>query len=90
MQKLVLVNGDLEGREAVKDHYGQWICEGMYVNEIGTFRQGFVTEVIDNNNGLGKVKVRVVREKKKELDEKESYVTEFVPSTNWCKTLVDG
>lgn len=90
MQKLVLVNGDLEGRECVKDHYGQWICEGMYVNETGTFRQGFVTEVIDNNNGFGNVKIRVVRERRKDLDEKNSYVTDFLPSINWCKALVDG
>lgn len=90
MLRLVLVGGKFEDRESVKDKYGQWICEGMYVIESDTFRQGFVTEVIDNNNGLGEIKISVVREGKTCLDEKKAYVTDFEPSTNWCKALVDG
>lgn len=91
----VLVRENFEDRESVKDYFGTWICEGMYVNEI-TFipnsqcRQGWVTEVIDENDGLGKIKVKIVRKEGIFLDEQDFYVTEFEPSNNWCKALVDG
>lgn len=90
MLQPVLVGGEFEIRKSVKGRYGQWICEGMYVNEVNTFRQGYVTEVIDNNNGFGEIKVKVVRVKNQFLDEKSSYITGFEPSTNWCKALTEG
>lgn len=93
MLQAVLVKGEFENRESVKDHFGTWICEGMYVNESVDFsksrRQGWVTEVIDENKGFGKIKVRIVRESGKFLDEDSSYVTEFELSTNWCKALAN-
>lgn len=79
----------------VKDYFGTWIGEGMYVNEISTApnsqqRQGWVTEVVEENDGLGKIKVKIVRKGWRFLDEESFYVTEFEQSTNWCKALVDG
>lgn len=94
MLHLVLVNGEFENRESVKDNFGYWICEGMYVNEVGYFsksrRQGWVTEVIDENDGLGKIKIQIVKESGRFLDESSSYVTDFEPATNWCKSLIEG
>lgn len=94
MLKPVFVGGDFEDRESVKDCNGNWICEGMYVNEVGcalkSQRQGWVTEVIDENDGLGKIKVQIVRYAGEFLDEQSSHQTDFEPSTNWCKALVDG
>ena len=89
----VFVDGDFEDRESVKDYFGRWICEGMYVNEVSFIpnsqqRQGWVTEVIDEKDGLGKIKVKVVRKAGKFLDEQCSYITEFEKGTNWCKALV--
>jgi len=72
---------------------GMWICEGMYVVEaldIPQRRQGWVTEVIDENDGVGKIKVQVVRKAGEILDEQFFYVTEPEPGNNWCKALVDG
>ncbi len=91
----VFVDGDFEDRESVKDYFGSWICEGMYVNEVSCIpnsqqRQGWVTEVIDENDGLGKIKVQVVWKAGEFLDEQSSYVTEFEQGNNWCKALVDG
>lgn len=79
-----------EDREHVKDHYGFWITKEMYVISRQDLRQGYVTEVIDENNGLGKIKVQIVWQEGDCLTEDSSYVTEFEPSTNWCKALVDG
>ncbi len=93
MLRQVFVNGDFEDREFVKDHFGMWICEGMYVVEalhIPQRRQGWVTEVIDENDGVGKIKVQVVRKAGEILDEQFFYVTEPEPGNNWCKALVDG
>lgn len=94
MIQSVLVNGNFEGRESVLDRFESWICEGMYVNEVDCYpkpqRQGWVTEVIDENNGLGKIKVKIVRKGDDFLDEQSSYVTDFEPSTHWCKALTDG
>lgn len=88
----ILMDDDFESRESVKDYFGFWICEGMYVNEISSTsnlqRQGWVTEVIDEKDGLGKIKVKVVRKAGKFLDEQCSYITEFEKGTNWCKALV--
>ena len=90
----VFMDGDFRDRESVKDHFGFWICEGMYVNEVNCIpnsqRQGWVTEVIDENSGLGTIKVQVVRKAGELLDEQRSYVTEFEQANNWCKALVDG
>lgn len=86
---------EIEDREAVKDHYGAWICEGMYVNEVSCFtdsqqRQGWVTEAVDEKDGQGKIKVKVVRVDGEFLDEKDFYETDFEPGSNWCKALVSG
>lgn len=72
----------------VKDYFGRWIEEGMYVNEIfePQRRQGWVTEV----DSQGKIKVKIVRENGRILDEESFYTTEFEQSTNWVKALVDG
>ena len=91
----MFVNGDFEDRESVKDHFGFWICEGMYVIEVNctpnSQRQGYVTEVIDeNDDGLGSIKVQVIRKAGMFLDEQCSYVTEYEKGNNWCKALVDG
>ena len=91
----VFVDGDFEDRESVKDYFGRWICEGMYVNEVSFIpnsqqRQGWVTEVIDENDGSGKIKVKVVRKSGEFLDEQSYYVTEFEQGNNWCKALTDG
>ena len=92
MQQSVLVGDDFENRECVKDHFGQWICEGMYVNATAdrSHRQGWVTEVIDDTDGFGIIRVKVVRENSVDLDENSVHVTEFEPGTSWCKALVDG
>lgn len=83
----VLVEGNYEDRESVKDHFGCWICEGMFVNEVNWTsnlrRQGWVTEVIDEGNGLGKIKVQIV-------GNEEKLVTDFETSDNWCKALTEG
>lgn len=75
----------------VKDHYGTLISEGMYVIQFNTNlkRQGFVKEITTKNN-LGMIKIQVVREGSKLLDENSSYITEFEISTNWCKALIEG
>ncbi len=91
----VLVGNDFEDRESVKDHYGRWICEGMYVNEVSYItdsqqRQGWVTETMDEKEGQGKIKVQVVRVDGEILDEDDFYETDFEPGSNWCKALVDG
>lgn len=91
----VFVNGDFEDRESVKDYFGRWICKGMYVIEASCIpnsqqRQGWITEVIDENDGFGKIKVQVVQEKRKLLGEEVSYVTEFEQGNNWCKALSEG
>lgn len=78
-----------ENKELIKDYYGALISEGMYVNEINLKRQGWITEV-SNEDGIGKVKIKVVQKMGKFLDNKSSYITDFEPSTNWCKALVDG
>lgn len=66
----------------------------MYVNEVvdisNARRQGWVTEVKREDNGKEKVRVQVVRQAGDTLEGEASYVTEFEPSTNWCKALVDG
>lgn len=94
MLQLAFVNGDFDERESVKDRFGFWICEGVYVNEVGAYpnpqRQGWVTEVIDEYGGFGKIKVQIVRIGDEFLDEQTSYVTDFEPSSSWCKALVDG
>lgn len=90
----IFVDGDFEDRESVKDYFGNWICEGMYVNDSSSpnskCRQGWITEVIDEKNGIGKIKVQIVWEENKELDEHSYYVTEFEPGNDWCKVIVDG
>lgn len=91
----VFVNSDFEDRESVKYYFGRWICEGMYVNEVSCIpnsqqRQGWITEVIDESDGLGKIKVQIVVKSGTPPDEQSSYVTEFEQSTNWCKALTDG
>ncbi len=95
MLRSAFVDGGFEDREFVKDHFGSWICEGMYVNEVSLLtnsrrRQGWITEVIDEKDGLGKIKVKVVQTAGEFLDEQSCYVTEFEQGTNWCKALVDG
>lgn len=90
MLQPVLVDGDFENRESVKDRYGKWICKDMYVIEAGTFRQGWVTNVIDNNNGIGEIQVKVVQNGNVLLNESSSYVTDLEPSTNWRKALTEG
>ena len=90
----VFVRDHFEERESVKDSSGFWICEGMYVlsslvNSNSPRRQGWITEVIDENNGLGKIKVKVVREGEKFLDEQSFYITDFEQGVNWCKALDD-
>ena len=66
----------------------------MYVNKVNCTLdsqcQCWVTEVIDENDGLGKIKVQVVQKSREFLDEECSYVTEFEPGNGWCKVLVDG
>ncbi len=87
MKALFEVRGDFEEREAVKDATGFYICEGIYVLSDG--RQGYVTEVVDENGcGMGKIKVRVVREGINFL--KEHYVTDFEPARNWYRAYSDG
>lgn len=73
----------------IKDYYGALISEGMYVNEINMKRQGWITEV-SNKDGIGKVKIKVVRQDGRFLNNKSSYITDFEPSTNWCRALIDG
>lgn len=92
MLQSVLVGQDFEERECVKDCNERWICEGMYVNEVNcdssSQRQGWVTEVIDEVEGTGKIKVKIVCKAGDFLDEQSSYITEFEESTNWSKALV--
>ncbi|MCI9177471.1 MAG: hypothetical protein HFJ28_02590 [Clostridia bacterium] len=89
----VFVEGDFKNKESVKDYFGFWICEGMYVNEVNCVpslqRQGWITEVIDEGNGIGKIKVQVVRNAGEFLDEQSFFVTEFEQGSGWCKALVD-
>lgn len=85
MLRSVFLGREWVSRESVKDCYGQWICDGVYVVEALGCRQGWVTEVVDNNNGYGEIKVRVVRHGDVCLDERTSYVTDFQLGTNWCK-----
>lgn len=90
----VFVGNDFEDRESVKDYYGYWICKGMYVHDScspnSQCRQGWITEVIDEKDGIGKIKVQIVWESNKELDEQSSYITEFEQGKDWCKALIDG
>lgn len=91
----VLVDNDFETKESVKDKYGIWICKGMYVIENlfapnSQQRQGWITEVIDEENGLGKIRVQIVKKSGNFLDENSYYITELEPSINWCKALVNG
>lgn len=67
----------------------------MYVNEDFCIsnsqrQQGWVTEVIDEKDGQGKIKVQVIWEAGKPLNEESSYLTDFEPASNWIKALVDG
>ena len=85
------VGGKEEQREHVKDKYGFMICEGMYVLSYLDRRQGWVTNVIDETStGIGKIQITVVRDGATYLDKNTSYVTDFEPSSNWCKALVNG
>ncbi len=82
---------EYKDKEFVRDHFDDWICEGMYVNEIGSNseqRQGWIKEVIDEEkNGTGKIKVQVIKKAGERLAEEDVYVTEFVEAHKWCKAL---
>lgn len=94
MSQPVCKGEDFSQRVTVKDYFGFWISVGMYVNEVNCMqnlrRQGWITEVVDENSEVGRIKVKIVREAGKDLDEKLSYVTDLEPSTNWCKALTEG
>lgn len=80
MFRPVFLDGGFKERECVKDCYGQWICEGMFVTAALGYRQGWITEVIDKNDGFGEIKVRLVG-----YVSSDDYVTDFDLGTNWCK-----
>ena len=87
MQLLVEVENSLEMKEHVKDHYGQWICEGMYVNSVerSSGRQGWIVKIIDIYNDIGKIQVQIARDESGFYDEDSFYLTGFELSTNWYK-----
>ena len=76
-----------EYREHVEDRDGRMICKGMYVISANSKRQGWVVDVEDSSGeGIGNIKVRIVREKDKNVD----YITEFEPGTNWYRARTDA